>query len=196
MKTININTYIILSPNELTKNLDDIILDKLNAKYSNKCIKKYGYILEVEEFKHDCNIIMSRVNQDMYVKCNVKILSIIPRINQIYYGIVKIVYPQGIFIKLLNIFDTLIPFEFMTKKNYKFVNGSFVHQINGHVISVESFVNVKIIDMNYDKKNFNCIAELIDIDNPDENKIQVEVDDDIESTSVDGFDEEDDSYDN
>ena len=44
---------------------------------------------------------------------------------------------------------------------------SFVNQIDNTVISIDSFVNVKIIDMNYDKKNFNCIAELVDIEIPD-----------------------------
>lgn len=188
MNSITINTYVILSPNELDKNLDSIIMEKLNAKYANKCIKKYGYILEVEEFKHDSNIIVSRVNQDMYVKCSVKILSIIPEVNQVYYGIVKIVYPQGIFIRLLNIFDTLIPYEVLNKKNYKFVAGSFVHQVDGTVISTGSFVNVKIVDMNYNKKNFNCIAELVDIDDiaaPDDNVTTITLKDDNDEEEED-----------
>lgn len=183
MNSININTYIILSPNELDKNLDNVIMEKLNAKYANKCIKKYGYILEVEEFKHDSNIIVSRVNQDMYVKCSVKILSIIPEVNQVYYGIVKIVYPQGIFIKLLNIFDTLIPYEVLNKKNYKFVAGSFVHQVDGTVISTGSFVNVNIIDMNYNQKNFNCIAELVNVD--DVQEVEEGDDDEVEEEDID-----------
>lgn len=165
MNNVNMETYVTLNPNELGEDLDKIIMEKLNAQYLNKCIKKYGYILKVENFKHNNNIILSRVNQDMYIKCDVEILSIIPEIDQIYYGIVKIVYPQGIFIKLLNIFDTLIPYELLQKQNYKFINGSFINVNNNHTISINNYINVKVIDMNYDKKNFNCIADIIDVDN-------------------------------
>lgn len=160
MDIIDIDTFIIISPSEVGKNLNTLIGQKLQNTYVNKCIKKYGYIIEIKEFSHDNNILISRVNQYMYLKCQVKMLTITPKIGEIYYGTVQIVYPQGIFISLMNIFDTLVPFEYLKREGYTFQNGYFINDKNV-VIKQGGIINVKIIDIHYDKKNFNCIAELI-----------------------------------
>lgn len=160
MDTINIGTYIIINPKEIGKNLDALIKKKLYSLYVNKCIKKYGYIFEILHYSYDKNIITSRVNEFMYVKCNVKILTITPKVGEIYYGIVRIVYQQGIFISLVNTFDTLIPFESLKRAGYTFINGSFIKGI--HIITKNSILNVKVTAINYDKNNFNCIANIID----------------------------------
>lgn len=164
MDTINIDTYIIVSPKEVGCDLNNLIHKKLNEMYVNKCIKKYGYIFEILDFKYDKSIITSRVNEYMFIKCQVKILSVTPKVGEIYYGTVKIVYPQGIFVSLINIFDTLVPFDCLKKAGYTFTGNSFTNQDTKHTIVQGSTLNVKVTAISYDKKNFNCIADIADVD--------------------------------
>lgn len=161
MLTTIIETNIRLTPNDLkVDKIETILKSKLDDMYLKKFTKQYGYILEIIDFEYSKEHIISRINQDIFVKCNVKVVSIIPEIDKLYYGIVKFIYPQGIFIKLLNIFDTLIPFEYLNKLNYKFINGVFINQKTQHQIAKENMVNVVVIDIKYDNKTFNCIAKL------------------------------------
>lgn len=161
MDTINIDTFITISPKEVGCDLDKLILKKLKETYVNKCIKKYGYIFDILDYKYDKSIITSRVNENMFIKCQVTILSVTPKVGEIYYGIVKIVYPQGIFVSLINIFDTLVPFDCLKRANYTFTRNSFTNGI--HTISQGCVLNVKVTAISYDKKNFNCIADIVEI---------------------------------
>lgn len=162
MDTVIIETHMRLISKDLKQtNIRNILQEKLNEMYLQKFSKQYGYILEIINFKFHKDTILSRINQDIFIKCTVELLTVTPKIGEIFYGIVKIVYPQGIFIKLLNIFDTLIPCEYLIKLGYSFYNGEFINDTNK--ISKGKYINVKIIDMKYDNKTFNCIAELCDI---------------------------------
>lgn len=161
MDTINIDTFITMSPKEVGCDLDKLILKKLKETYVNKCIKKYGYIFDILDYKYDKSIITSRVNENMFIKCQVTILSVTPKVGEIYYGIVKIVYPQGIFVSLINIFDTLVPFDCLKRANYTFTGNSFTNGV--HTISQGCVLNVKVTAISYDKKNFNCIADIVEI---------------------------------
>lgn len=161
MDTININTYITLSPKEVGCDLDALILKKLKDTYVHKCIKKYGYIFDILDYKYDKSIITSRVNENMFIKCQVTILSVTPKVGEIYYGTVKIVYPQGIFVSLINIFDTLVPFDCLKRANYTFTGNSFVN--GSHTITQGCVLNIKVTAISYDKKNFNCIADIVDV---------------------------------
>lgn len=163
MDTVNIDTHVIISPKEIGCNLDDLILKKLQHMYVNKCIKKYGYIFDILDYKYDKSIVTSRVNEYMFVNCHVTILSVTPKVGEIYYGIVKIVYPQGIFVSLINIFDTLIPFDCLKRAGYTFIGNSFSRGDND-IITQGQTLNVKVTAISYDKKNFNCIADIVDID--------------------------------
>ena len=87
-------------------------------------------------------------------------LTITPKIGEVYYGTVRVVYPQGVFISLVNTFDTLIPLDSLKKNGYTFINNTFTHSPSGKIIKPECILNVKVIAINYDKKNFNCIAEI------------------------------------
>jgi len=160
-----IETNVRLTSHDLKKTkLENILKEKLDEMYLKKFTKQYGYVLEILDFDYSSDNILSRINQDVFVKCNVKVVSIIPEIDKIYYGIVKFIYPQGIFIKLLNIFDTLIPFDYLNKSGYIFDNGTFINKESKHIISKESIVNVSVIDIKYDNKTFNCIAKLHQFD--------------------------------
>lgn len=160
-----IETNVRLTSHDLKKTkLETILKEKLDEMYLKKFTKQYGYVLEILDFDYSSDNILSRINQDIFVKCNVKVVSIIPEIDKIYYGIVKFIYPQGVFIKLLNIFDTLIPFDYLNKSGYIFDNGTFVNKDTKHIISKESIVNVNVVDIKYDNKTFNCIAKLHQFD--------------------------------
>ena len=126
MLTTIIDTNVRLTSQDLKRTrLETILKEKINDMYLNKFTKQYGYILEILDFEYSSDNILSRINQDIFIKCSVKVVSIIPEIDNIYYGTVKFIYPQGIFIKLLNIFDTLIPFEYLNKLGYTFNNKLF-----------------------------------------------------------------------
>lgn len=160
-----IETNVRLTSHDLKKTkLENILKEKLDEMYLKKFTKQYGYVLEILDFDYSSDNILSRINQDIFVKCNVKVVSIIPEIDKIYYGTVKFIYPQGVFIKLLNIFDTLIPFDYLNKSGYIFDNGTFVNKDTKHIISKESIVNVNVVDIKYDNKTFNCIAKLHQFD--------------------------------
>lgn len=187
MNTVNIDTFITINPKEIGCDLDALVLEKLKETYVNKCIKKYGYIFDILDYKYDKSIITSRVNENMFVKCQVTILSVTPKIGEIYYGIVKIVYPQGIFVSLINIFDTLVPFDCLKRANYTFTGTSFTNQ--QHTISQGCVLNVKVTAISYDKKNFNCIADIVDVQDvrainvvtKEMVQMQAEVDEGVES---------------
>lgn len=164
MDSITLNTQVRLVSSDLNQpKIQNTLQSKLNDMYLHKFIKQYGYILEIINFTYDKNICLSRINQDMFVNCVVELLTITPKFGEIYYGIVKIVYPQGIFVKLLNIFDTLIPSEYLHNLGYIFNNGRFINSSDSTVapIDKDTYINMEIIDMKYDNKTFNCIAKLV-----------------------------------
>lgn len=178
MDVINIETFVTISPHEIGTNLKSLVLKKLEEMYIKKCIKKYGYIIEILDYFYDETLILSKVNQFMYLKCYLKLLTLTPKVNEVYYAFVKIVYPQGIFVQIMNIFDTLIPIESLKRCDYSYKNDEFVNK-NGHSIKKNGFLNVRVIDINYDKKNFNCIAEIFDVD-----AIELKVDNEDEESII------------
>ena len=165
MDSIILNTQVRLVSSDLNHpKIQNTLQSKLNDMYLHKFIKQYGYILEIVSFTYDRNIFLSRINQDIFVNCVVELLTIIPKIGEIYYGIVKIVYPQGIFVKLLNIFDNLIPSEYLHNLGYVFNNGRFMNSCSDSIVTPidkDTYINMEIIDMKYDNKTFNCIAKLV-----------------------------------
>jgi DNA-directed RNA polymerase subunit E'/Rpb7 len=180
MDTINIDTYIIISPKEIGYDLNKLIEKKLQDMYVHKCIKKYGYIFEILDYKFDDRIMTSRVNEFMYLKCQVTMLTITPTVGNVYYGTVRIVYPQGIFVSLVNIFDTLVPHDCLKKAGYTFTGGAFTNGKN--TIIQSSVLNVKVTAINYDKKNFNCIADLVTADQLKDPVVEI---DDVLAEAVD-----------
>jgi DNA-directed RNA polymerase subunit E'/Rpb7 len=165
MDIVYFDTHVTISPREMGCHLRDLMYKKLIDMYVGKCLKRYGYIIEILHFTYDREYILSRVNQYVYVKCQLEVLSITPKVGQYYYGIVKTVYPRGMFVSMINIFDTLIPLDLLEKSGYVYVPSlaTFENAETRRRIIVGEIVNVELTNVHYDSKTFNCIAKLVDL---------------------------------
>lgn len=185
METIIVDTYVKLKAYHLSQsNVKPLIKNLIEEIYLKKFIKQYGYVIEIRDFSFNENFVLSRINQDIFVKCKVELLCITPKIDSIYYATILCIYPAGVFVKVLNIFYTLIPIEYITRDGYNFLNGEFIHNTRTS-LKKGDIVNVKLVDMKYDNKTFNCIAQLYHFDLDNNCDDNLESDDDIGRENID-----------
>lgn len=164
MDTISVDVHVVIHPHEIGQPLGHMVRDKLRDTYVNKCVKKYGYILDMVECTHDKDMMISRVDETMVVKACAKLLVIMPCPGLRCYGVIKMVYEQGVFVSLYNIFDTLIPLDYLTRAGYVYdsASQSFVRATPFSVIACGVMVNARVTNTNYEQGKFNCIADIVD----------------------------------
>lgn len=163
MEQFSVNSYMTLIPNELNTNINHLIRRKMRDQWVNKCFKEYGYVMDLTDIKHISPTYISRTNQDLIVNVQANIIVIKPKQGQEFSGRVHAIYPEGIFIILMETFYALIPLSSLIDNGYAFNNNSvFINESNGTRIEPNSYVSVIITDVHFDNNTFNCICTLVE----------------------------------
>lgn len=145
-----------LIPTELNEDLYDIVYEKVCKKYEKSSNDKIGYISEVMD-----NItINDSVIKNDFVKINVSFNAMVfhPTKGSKLKAIIQVIFNHGIFCFFEKI-KILIPVT--TLKNYKIVDGELVGK-DSIIYKTGDEISIKITEYRYEKKQFNCIASLIE----------------------------------
>lgn len=163
MDIVKFDTTVSISPREFGRHLRELLYRKIIDMFVGTCWKQHGFIIEILDFSYEHEFMVSRVNHCVQVVCHLEVLSTTPTVGSIYYAVVKNVYPRGVFVSLINIFDTLIPLDLLEKSGYVFSHTpvpSFRNAQTGRWIAVGDMLNVELVNAHYDSKTFNCIARV------------------------------------
>ena len=145
---------IILESKYINKDIKKNIRNKIE-KLKGECTEKYGYIMEIMEIMEiiDNKILNNTGDILITVKFMGKILK--PKVDMELNATINMVFNHGIFCEYINL-PILIPYTKLKDFEYqdkKFIKGNNVFKIGDNI-------NIKLTDIRYHKKKFNCIASL------------------------------------
>lgn len=131
-----------VSPSDL--NCIEQVIRKYVMSKINKCDKKYGYIMNVKSITIDLNHIpIIRHTGECLVNIEYVIEALLPTIGDVYEDtVITHLLPDAIFV-LYKTVQIIIPYNGTTS-----------------TFSKGQKINVKIVDVRYAKKRYQCIGEV------------------------------------
>lgn len=159
-----VESYLTLIPSELNHDVGALIRRKMREKWVDKCFREYGYVMDIMNIQPISSIYISRTNQDLIVHVRATIVSIIPKHDQSFSGRVHAIYPEGIFLILMETFYALLPLSVLVDMDYTYsvnTNQFVQHGADGYTaIDTNKYISVLVTDVHYDNNTFNCICKL------------------------------------
>jgi DNA-directed RNA polymerase subunit E'/Rpb7 len=155
-KEITRTDKIIIAPQELS-NVRDYIRKKLE-QIIGTCTENDGYVIGIKsiDFKSLTNVV-SRVSGNCIYNVKYTISTLKPDVEHVYGVLVNQVFSQGIFCQYNGI-QIIVPSG--TMDDWTHTNDTFVK--DDDIISVASWIQIKIDVIRYDNNNYQCIASLSD----------------------------------
>jgi DNA-directed RNA polymerase subunit E'/Rpb7 len=158
-----LETRVCLLPEELDKNYQDLLLQKVKLQFEKTCIKNIGYIdtvININEYIHE--EIMKMV-PDVFFLLKVKVKSFIPKIGDQVKMNVDFVFNHGVFGGFEKI-KILIPIQ-VCENDWKLqqdFSGLFLsNKINPKLnIKKGAEVLVELNKIRFEKDNFSCLAKI------------------------------------
>ena len=123
---------------------------------TGKCTHRYGYVISIDP---GISILGNQIVADGHILCDVefKVQTLKPYIGQKLDGIVCMIFTDGIFVEVHKM-KVLVPSNKITEYTYDSSTGEFV---GDKTISNGQTVRVKLEQIKYDQRGFNCIGVLI-----------------------------------
>ena len=145
---------IILESKYINKDIKKNILNILK-KLKEECTEKYGYIIDIIKIiKIIDNKILDNTGDILItVKFSAKILK--PKIDIELNAKINMVFNHGIFCEYIHL-PILIPYTKL--KDFEYQDKKFIK--GDKILKIGDDINVKLTDIRYHKKKFNCIASL------------------------------------
>lgn len=157
MKTI-ITSNILLKPEHLDSNIFTTILDKsfeLKGTYN----QLNGYIHDIYEVKSLNQNIISKTTSNILFEVELLVETIKPEKGDIFKGVIVSILQQGIFLKIENVINVLIHIGTIPNGRYDRSDSSV--SSGDKKYRQNDTVEIKIVNVEYNNGNFNCIAELV-----------------------------------
>lgn len=152
---------VVLSPEDLHKDITKVLAEKIKAKYENSVTKDDGYIFKIaDQLKIVSNHISSSMTSEIifHVKFFAHILK--PEVGNILDGKVIIVDERGVFVTIEDRMNVIVPATRLD--GYVFVKSkNAFSDPQGNVIENGVFVKVEIIATRFEDKKFNCIGKIV-----------------------------------
>lgn len=155
---VNIEQKIPIESMYLDKNINLNILNKLKNDMGGKCTLEYGYILDIIKIiKIGDNKISSANSLTVFdVIYQADVLK--PTEGLILSGKVCMIFQHGIFVDIKGKMKVLIPATTIDSFSYDAEDSSF--ETSNTKISNGASVDIEIVLIKYEKKNFSCIGKL------------------------------------
>lgn len=152
----------------LDSNLLSHIFNRIRELYEKKCLKKYGYILEIQELISVKNNVISAATSCAIFDVSFQARTLKPEKGDQFTGIVFLCLEIGLLVDILDtktkneIMRILIPEKRL--KGYIFDNvASIYHQkLNDKILTIEPGMNINVIieQIKYEKCKFHCIGSI------------------------------------
>lgn len=154
-----IEKKISIEPQYLYRDLDKHILEKILFVCKDECDKSYGYILNVNKVVKVKDNYISNVDSNAIFIVDIEILSLLPKINDVYSDKVSMIFSGGLFINYKNKIKILIPISSLDDYSYDSTN-KILKGPKKTSIKENDTIKVKITGVKYSKKNFSCFGEM------------------------------------
>ncbi len=145
---------IIMSPNTLGKELQNLIKARLIERVQGSVTERYGYIICVVKFMEIGSGKILDTSGDVLFNVKYKAVVLKPFINEILDGVVEKIEPYGIHVNagVLKIFisSSNFPGDFQYNENTK----SYKSEIQNDEVKAESEVRFRITGINYEFNEF------------------------------------------
>ena len=145
---------IILESKYINNNIQNSILNKLE-KLTDICTEKYGYIIDIIKIIEIIdNKILDNTGDILFtIKFRAKILK--PILDLELNAKINMIFNHGIFCQYIHL-PILIPYTKL--KDFEYKDKKFIK--DDVELKIGDNINVKLTDIRYHKKKFNCIASL------------------------------------
>ena len=157
MNNIDINLSVKISAQCMNNNIHKHIFESLKKKYEGTCTQEKGYMININKINH---IVEQSLTEDveLYFICNCNVNVLKPVKGKDLKLKVTMIFIHGIFCQLNNL-KLLIPNDQLS--DYIFDAKQKIYTGKNTKIRLNDEINVKITDIRYKKKNYNCIGQII-----------------------------------
>ena len=155
-KTIKLTRDIELHPKYLNSNIGGNIFEIL--KNTKICSESIGIVTEIQKILKIQSISISQVTKFPIFRVQFMASVILPEKNIITESRITMIFQQGIFLES-DYVKFLIPVSELG--GYVFNDFSNFFYRDDIILKVGDIINIKILDIKYEKNSFNCIATLI-----------------------------------
>jgi DNA-directed RNA polymerase subunit E'/Rpb7 len=155
---ITVNQKVSIEPKYLHQDIEYFILEKIKNKSIGQCSLENGYILDVIDIKNIGENIIETTNS--LIVFDVEYLADVlkPAIGDINIGKVCMIFEYGIFVNVFGIMKILIPKKSIV--DYDYEDKKFVSKDGKDDILIDTDLQIEIIMIKYEKKQFSCIGKI------------------------------------
>ena len=161
---ININGFIILTPQEFNNDWKSTLAEKTKKKYLG-CTNSYGYIIKITKISNDIETIFD--SNSVSIRCNItfEVKRIKPEKNKKLNCNVNMIFNHGIFAEIDDKIKILIPDHTLKTDGYQFDKTDNVYNGNNTTIKKHDKIVIEIIDIRYNNNKYDCIGKLSNLNN-------------------------------
>ena len=154
-----ISQKVYIKPEHLSHDVEVKILNKLKFSLEDKCTKQYGYIISVNRLVSISDNIISNTSGNIIfeVQCEIEYLK--PIIGEHYEAKVIMIFQDGVVVKVQDRFTVFIRSNNMNEYEFDKIAGSY--KKGKKEIQVDDDINMEIINIRYEKQNYDGIGKLI-----------------------------------
>ena len=155
MDEITLRRKISIHPSYMSTTVREQVFEKLDSELTGKCTHTNGYVISVDP---DVVILNNQIISDGHILCDVefKVQTLKPYVGQVLDGTACMIFADGIFVEVHKM-KVLVPASKITNHTYDISTGEFVGKTT---ISNGQNVKVKLEQIKYDQRGFNCIGVL------------------------------------
>lgn len=137
------------------------IRDKVSANIQQQvwtCSQERGYIISIDKILWEtATNHLSRTTGACILTIQFLAQALKPSVGSMYNGIVRNVFPEGIFVEV-HTMSVLIPYSEIPEWKYK--DASFVHLTADEIIRINDYIQVRITACRYKDSAYQCIGIL------------------------------------
>lgn len=150
----------IIEPQELCGDLNEIVIEKVSRQYSGFCNRKYGYFIKL----NSANILgntVDRVSANVLMRVDVDYENFLPEEGMVVEGTVLRVIQGGIICKVKDCLNLLIPMATIPGSKFeKKPEGEVLVLKNGKVIKKDQTIKVSLQNLKYERHKYTAIGKL------------------------------------
>jgi DNA-directed RNA polymerase subunit E'/Rpb7 len=145
MQTKSLTKWVKIHPSWLGNTLKDNIKIHLNKSLTNTCDKINGYFIDILSVNEIIDSVIENSSSDIRIKVVFDVRVYKPVIGDIIKAEILNIYPEGIFSISHGVLKSIVPSSTYDKHSY----------------NVSDNIDIKIVDLIYEDKQFKCIANLL-----------------------------------
>lgn len=156
---------VMLAPDELNQDIQQLLVEKLVKKYVT-CNINHGYIKRILKIHNNYTTLIDNNSGNIIFNMKFLVERILPEIGMKLDCVVHTIFSHGIFAQVADKIKILIPVA--TMQEYSFIRDGTdempnipVFKSNEKTICKDTKLQIIITDVKYGKNRYNCIGKLI-----------------------------------